>query len=255
MSVAEAPPKPEHALVPHSGPDLARQPANTQNADLLRAPDLPDSSLSSRRVARGRRPRSKRSIVLCLALLTFLVIAAATYALVGPLRSSASMGAGKRLQLVGSLISSSTVGAMQLRVGTVGGQVVTVSVMGKKFASADGYPLARSSFRLGDSVGMTAGAELVDRSQSRVSLHGIVAISPDPDGNVMAVQVTPTRTILVDIDSKTQINGHLPNVRSRMSVEEADQVQIVGILDTTLDEVTQTVAINRIALDGSSGLQ
>jgi len=93
---------------------------------------------------------------------------------------------------------------------------------------------------------MRSRTVLVDVSQNRASVQGNVAISPGPDGDVMTVQLTPTRTILVDIGARTRINGQLPSVGSRMSIEEADQVRVAGILDKTMDEMTQTGTIDRI---------
>jgi hypothetical protein len=103
-----------------------------------------------------------------------------------------------------------------------------------------------SSVRLGDTVTMQAGDVVLDTAQAQTSVSGIVAIAPEPDGDVMTVQMSPTRTTLVDIDPQTRINGKLPSVTSRLSIMDADQVRVVGILDKTLDEMTQAWTIDRV---------
>jgi hypothetical protein len=255
MSVAEAPPKPAHESAQGSGSGPARQPTHTPTRELSWAPDLSTLSPSSRQVARVRPPHRNWLLVFSMGVLALLLIAAATFVVARSLRPSAPVGAPNPLLPVGTLISTSTLGTNQLEVRTMGGQVVTISAAGKKLVTADGYSLALSSFRPGDTVSATPGEVLVNRSQSRVSLQGIVAISPDPDGDVMTVQLTPTRTVLVDIDARTRIDGQLPSVRSRMSIEQADQVRLKGILDTTLGEMTQTIAITHLAGADTTSLQ
>jgi hypothetical protein len=85
---------------------------------------------------------------------------------------------------------------------------------------------------------------VVDTAQARADTQGITALSPGPDSDVMTVQVSPTRTTLVDIGPHTLINGELPTVSSRMSIRDAGPVRVVGILDKTFDEVTQTWTID-----------
>jgi hypothetical protein len=120
---------------------------------------------------------------------------------------------------------------------------------GKRLQTRDRHALALSSARPGDTVAMPSAAVVVDTAQSRASIDGITTLSPDPTGDVMTVQIGPTRTILVDIGSNTRINGKLPSAGSRLSVLEADPVRVEGILDRTLDEVTQTMAIQVLSSD------
>lgn len=255
MSVAEAPPERAPESEQNSRPEPSLQTVHTPIRELSWVPDLTDLSTPSRRMASGRSPRKKWAAAILIGVLALLITAAATFVVARSMRPSASVGVPNPLRPMGTLISTSTLGTNQLVVRTPTGQAVTISVAGKRLVTADGYSLAFSSFRAGDTMSATSGAVLVDRSQRRVSLLGRVAISLDPDGTVMTVQLTPTRSILVDINSKTQINGDPPSVRSRMSIEEADQVRIVGFLDTTLDEITQTVAIDRIAQAGPAGFR
>jgi hypothetical protein len=187
--------------------------------------------------------------------LALLLIAAATFVVARSLRPSAPVGAPNPLRPVGTLISTSTLRTNELEVRTVGDQVVTISAAGKKLVTADGHLLTWSSLRPGDALSGTAGMILVDKSQTWANVQGIVAISPDPDGNVMTVQLTPARTILITMDNNTRIDGQLPSVRSHMSIEEADQVRVVGILDTTLGEMTQTIAVTHLAGAGTTSLQ
>jgi hypothetical protein len=116
---------------------------------------------------------------------------------------------------------------------------------GKRLQTRDRHALAPSNVRPGDTVAMPSAAVVVDTAQSRASIDGITTLSPDPTGDVMTVQVGPARTILVDIGSNTRINGKLPSAGSRLSVPEASPIRVVGILDKTLDEVTETMTIQQ----------
>lgn len=253
MSVTEAPPKPALERVQGNQPTLWTE--HTPAHEVLWVRDLPTSPPSAWRVSRIRPPRRKWKAAVSTVFLVLLLIAAATFTVARPLRSSSPVGAVNSPQPAGSLISASTHGSNELQIRTTEGHVIPISVAGKKLVTADGFSLALSSFRPGDTLTASPGAALVNRSQSRVSLQGIVAISPDPDGNVMTVQLASARTVIVDIDAGTRVDGRLPSVHSRMSIQQADQVRIVGILDTTLGEMTQTLAVTHLASPGSASLQ
>ncbi|HEX8916948.1 MAG TPA: hypothetical protein VF898_00455 [Chloroflexota bacterium] len=117
---------------------------------------------------------------------------------------------------------------------------------GKKVLTQDGQSLALSSLRPGDTVTMRSATRVVDTAQARTSLQGIVAIGPDPDGDAMTAQLFPARMILVDVSPQARINGQPPSVASLMSIKDADQVQVVGILNKTFDEMIQTWTIDWI---------
>ena len=130
---------------------------------------------------------------------------------------------------------------------TPAGDIVYVAMTGKRLLTQDNHPLALSSIRLGDTLSTPSESVVLDSAQLRVTLQGITALSPDPGGAVMTIQVSPTQTVLVDIGPRTRLNGTVPSVGSRMSILDSDPVRVVGILDQTLDEVTQTQTIDVVS--------
>ena len=64
----------------------------------------------------------------------------------------------------------------------------------------------------------------------------------------MTLQVTPARMMLVAIGPNTRISGEAPTALSRMSIKVADQIRVVGVVDTTLDEMTQTWTIDTVSI-------
>lgn len=84
-------------------------------------------------------------------------------------------------------------------------------------------------------------------SQSWVSVNGLVATAPDPNGDVMTVQLTPTQTILVNISPQTHINGQMSSPTSRTSIRDVQRVRVQGVLDRTFEEIRQTRAIDTVS--------
>lgn len=133
---------------------------------------------------------------------------------------------------------------MVIRTGSTG--VSTEAINGSdRLTTADGKALPLAAVRPGDRVQIAGGGSLEDMSQRVADLRGIVASAPDVSESDMVVSVSRSRTILVDLSAATQLRDPLHTVSSLADVEDADVVQIHGILDQTLGgemTVTDTVS-------------
>ncbi len=101
------------------------------------------------------------------------------------------------------------------------------------------------NLRSGDRLILQHNGSLVDASQRTVTLSGVVGYAPMSNRDVMTVQITPSRTILVDVDPTTHFSDVTGASTLPLDVVDADTVTIHGVLDTTLDEVVSTQAIER----------
>lgn len=112
-----------------------------------------------------------------------------------------------------------------------------------RVVTADGYLLSPSSVRQGDAV-RVQNDQIVDASQTRASLRGLVAAPPDTRTGTMTVQLPSGLQILADLGPGTRINGAGFSATSSGLVTEADQVELVGTFDTHLGEMTQTATVS-----------
>jgi hypothetical protein len=151
------------------------------------------------------------------------------------------------------LVAQGTVTRVNLAPGR---QTVTIRSTGnslKSFAispphllvTGDDIKLAAASVRPGDTLILRANGQIEDTSQHSLHLTGVVAVEPDADDGPMIVQVGQSYDVVVDITSATSIDGSPANTVTRASLGDADQVELQGVLDSTLGEMTQTAAIMR----------
>jgi len=87
---------------------------------------------------------------------------------------------------------------------------------------------------------------VADTSQLQSTVRGIVATTPDPDDDIMMMQVGLSRSLVVDLGPQTRLNGAPLTARTRMSIREAARVQITGLLDRKLGELVRTFSIDVI---------
>jgi hypothetical protein len=233
MTIPEAPPKEDRTAVDPATEDDSLQiiVRGSPVGEVLPPPFPPTSH--SRPTARRRR-----SVHIALSRLLILALIVGVVLMVSRLAAPTSVPTAVPARSV--LASLRTAGGGSLVIRTPAGGIAYVAMTGKRLLTHDNQQLALTSIRLGDTLSMPSATEVVDGAQLPVSMQGITALNPDPGGEVMTIQVSPTRTIPVDIGSHTRINGTLPSVGSRMSILDLNPVRVVGILDTTLDEVTQT---------------
>jgi hypothetical protein len=224
MSSVETPLPIENFSVPHAIADRAGRPPFTA---LQPVPPTPWSG-------RHRVP------VMLLVLL--LVIGGILTVSLQP-RSPAPSPIPSDLQQGGRIVAAQTAGGGELLVRVPQHGVVYLHMAGNQLFTLDGHALGLSSVRAGDAMAMRSGTVVVDTSQAWTSIEGVVASGPDPDGDEMTVQLDRGRMILVNIDSRTRIDGRPPSMTSRMSIRDAEQVRVTGVLDRTLDEVTETRSI------------
>jgi hypothetical protein len=108
--------------------------------------------------------------------------------------------------------------------------------------TSDGYSLDRDNVRLGDTVSVQ-NRQVVDLSRARVSLQGLVATALDPLSATMIVQLNSGVQIVVDLDAATRINGMPATPNSSLLIMDADLVQLVGVFDKQIGEMTQTESV------------
>jgi hypothetical protein len=247
VAAVETPTRDEHHTI---SPSAAEPRTRVSSRVSQSSPDAVPRLIVLRRLPGALPPSHKRGRAgaILIGLLVLLLIGGV--ALAASLLSQAPSPSSAPVPPAGSgtVVSVRSQGAGQLLIRARGGNVVTLAMAGKRLLTQDGQALALPDVRTGDAVVVLTGHVVVDTSQARTSAQGIVAIGPDPDGDTLTVQLTPTRTVLVDIKSQTRINGQLPSVTSRMSILDSDQVRLVGILDERLDEMTRAWTIDRIGV-------
>jgi len=106
----------------------------------------------------------------------------------------------------------------------------------------DGVALAITSIRPGDTL-IPLSHRVVDASQRTVDLTGIVASAPLSPGDPMILQTTSSHSVVVDIDSRTRVTGGAQFGISRTTIQDADRVRVIGVVDQVLGEMTQTMAV------------
>jgi hypothetical protein len=235
----------------HTMPPSAAEPRTRVSSQVSQSPpDAVPPLIVLRRLPGAPPPSRKRGRAgaILIGLLSLLLIGGVAVAVSLLLQAPTPSGVPVPLAGTGTVVSVRSQGASQLLIRARGGNVVTLAMAGKRLLTQDGQALALPDVRTGDAVVVRTGNVVVDTSQARTSVRGIVAIGPDPRGDTLTVQLTPTRTVLVDIKPQTRINGQLPSVTSRMSILDSDQVRVVGILDERLDEMTRAWTIDRIGV-------
>lgn len=105
--------------------------------------------------------------------------------------------------------------------------------------------VSAADLRSGDKLILQHNGTMLDASQFAVALSGVVGYAPMSNRDVMTVQITPSRTILVDVSPATHFSDVSGVKTSPVDVVDADTVAIQGVLDTTLDEVVSTQGIER----------
>jgi hypothetical protein len=106
--------------------------------------------------------------------------------------------------------------------------------------------IAASDLRSGDRLVLRRDGGMQDISQRTVALSGVVAYAPMSNNDVMTVQITPSRTVLVDVAPQTRFTDITRKQTLPTDVVDADTVAIHGVLDITMDEVVVAQEIERL---------
>jgi hypothetical protein len=130
--------------------------------------------------------------------------------------------------------------------GQEGKLVRMMAAPGVHLVSADGHTLAANNVRLGDRLSTETHGQIVDRSQRRVKVRGLVAIGPASAGDTMVVSFAPSESVVIDLDKDTHYTDRSHETSSPTQIEDADVVQLQGVLDAQLGEMTQTQQIVRL---------
>jgi hypothetical protein len=117
----------------------------------------------------------------------------------------------------------------------------------QRIVSRAGDRLSLQNVRPGDSLVWRVDGEIEDTSQVGTDLKGIVSYPLDPGGNILVLLTGDHRSIVVDIGSRTRYVDDSRKTQSAADLEQADLIEVYGILDESLGEITQTKTVTRIA--------
>jgi hypothetical protein len=168
-----------------------------------------------------------------------IVAAVAVVVVLRPSGSTRALSSVPASSGAGAVVQAASV--RQVLVRRSGGSILVVSR--PRVVTADGYLLSPTSVRQGDAV-RVQNEQIVDASQTRASLRGLVAAPPDLRTGTMTVQLPSGLQILADLGPGTRINGAGFSATSSGLVTEADQVELVGTFDKHLGEMTQTATVS-----------
>jgi hypothetical protein len=131
----------------------------------------------------------------------------------------------------------------------VNGGSISETLLGpsQRVVTRDGSRLPFQSVRPGDLLLWRANGEIEDTSQLVTDLRGIVSNPLDPGGNALVLLADDRRSIVVDLGSRTRYVDHSGKTASPADLEQADSIDVHGILDLSLGEITQTDTVTRMA--------
>ncbi len=111
---------------------------------------------------------------------------------------------------------------------------------------ADGQALQVASLRAGDRIIVSGGQVKQDISQQVTTLRGIVSLVSNESEGAMALQVAHSQDVLLDTDPHTGYTDRSHETSTLPQVQEGDEVQVRGVYDRTLGEMTQTLSVSRL---------
>jgi hypothetical protein len=106
--------------------------------------------------------------------------------------------------------------------------------------------ITAGDLRVGDRVVVQHNRDVQDVSQRTVSLSGVVAMAPISNHDLMTVQITPSRNVLVDVDARTRFTDSTHQRTVSTDIVDSDTVSVHGVLDSTLGEIVVAQAIERL---------
>jgi hypothetical protein len=117
---------------------------------------------------------------------------------------------------------------------------------GVSIGTQDGDRIGASDLRSGDRLVLQHGGGMQDVSERTVDVSGVVASAPLSNHDVMTVQITSARTVLVDVAPQTRFTDTTNKKTAPTDIVDSDTVSVHGVLDTTLDEIVVAHAIERL---------
>jgi hypothetical protein len=236
LRAVQTPPTEDRVILPSA--DSEQTPSSA--SPVRPPPARPVSALDWLRHRGGRiypstAPGRRRSL---LGVLGLILLLAATSLLLANRSQSASPGATEAVR--GTLAIVQTGSAHHVVVHSTAGPILTV--LNPRILTSDGSTLPLADLRPGDAVAVQ-GDRMVDLSQSRVSVQGLVAVAPEPLSSAMIVQLRSGMQIVVDFASTTRINGVPASRTSPLLIMDVDSIHLVGVFDAQLGEMTQTESI------------
>jgi len=112
--------------------------------------------------------------------------------------------------------------------------------------SADGRVMTMAGIQLGDHLAVSKGGAVQDISQRLVSIKGIVSVAPLEGGDPLVVQPASAPAVLIDLSARTRYHDASHETARLEQLEDADQVQIQGLFDSTRGEMTRADSVTRL---------
>jgi hypothetical protein len=95
-------------------------------------------------------------------------------------------------------------------------------------------------------MGVLRSGSVEDLSQRVRDLQGIVVMPPESSGNTMILSIQPSGNIVVDTSSQTTFHDPSGKTSSLDEITDADIVDVHGVLDGALGEMTLTDSVTRL---------
>lgn len=115
-----------------------------------------------------------------------------------------------------------------------------------QFITHDGRALDPADIRLGDRLAVQKDGRIQDMSQQIVNVRGIVSLASTGTGDSMIVQVDHSWSVVVDTAGSTHYVDRSHETSEVAEVQDSDMVQVRGVYDSTLGEMTQTRSLTRL---------
>lgn len=138
----------------------------------------------------------------------------------------------------------STGTALILRVS--GNRLVDITVPAHAgVKTANGTAMTASVILLGDRLTVSRTGAVQDLSQRLTTVKGIVSVAPLGGGDPLVVQQSSTSALLIDLSVHTRYSDTSHETARLEQLEDADQVQVRGLLDGLRGEMTRTDSVTR----------
>jgi hypothetical protein len=158
----------------------------------------------------------------------------------------ASRGASPQIVGVLTAMSSHAARTMLALRGTDSTMRYVPIAASRPIVDGNGGQLALSDLRLGDRIAVPRSGAVTDESDRAVALTGVVAYAPTTVNDVMTLQLSPARSVMVDVDDGTHFLDRAQPSASLSDIVDSDTVAVHGILDTALDEVVESQSVERL---------
>lgn len=125
---------------------------------------------------------------------------------------------------------------------------VRTIVLGRhsRIITRDAHPIPASAIRPGDTITVQGRGWVKDLSQATENVRGVVVVGSVEANDPIIVQSGGSMAILADTGTRTQYSDPSHQTSSVAQLEDGDLVQLRGIVDSELGEMTRTDGVSRL---------